>query len=396
MKKTIKGNFRWRYDNTRLYLDYYIEVNGKFVRKRPLFATVTIGSVKERKELEKAASKKLDHLLRESQNPLLFENPPEFPTYKQIAHFYWDKKGSVKEFHKKAFHSSPDFGKLKKSIAYFGDMDSNKITRFDVKEYRKMLAQNKNQKTGEPLRNSYINRLVAIVGQVYHFCVSQEEFIYAKLPEFEQEKYGNIDILTHLENPIKGLPRKTEIKNKPYVPTRKEFVRFWKELKPAIQYLAITEIHTGLRKRNVLELKWEHVDIFKGYIEIPTYKGSNNGPPLIHKMSSELHQMMKLLCKHRGENVYVHVKNNGEPFSDFSRAWSTALKNADVPHFSFRALRTAYATWSVENNVTIGLLQKALGHTTTQTTSEFYNESKMATTIIAKDQPALLPSGTFG
>lgn len=397
MQKSIKGSFRWR--KNALHIDYRKKVDGKSVRVREAFGMATTGTQKERRGLEKKALAKLESIMAEQDNSKFFDNSQtetNFPTYEQIAHFYWDTKGATKEGFEKGYHASPDFGKLKKSIAYFGDMPSNKITRLDVKEYRKTLSQIKHFRTGKPLKNSYINRLIAIIGQVYSHCISQEEFMYKNLSDFEKEKYGNIDILVHLENPRIGLQNRTEERNPPYVPTREEFVRFWKELKPAIQYIAITGIHTGLRKKNVVKLKWEHVDIFKGYIIVPTHKGSKNGPPLIHKMADELHCMMKLLSKYKGENVYVHVKSNGEPYSDFSRAWNTAIKKAEVSRFTFKGLRTTYATWTVERGVAMPLLQKSLGHSTSQPTSEFYNESKIATDIIAKDQPALLPTGTFG
>lgn len=398
MNTAVKGSFFWKKNNT-LHLDYYVSVKGKKVRKRPKFRSAKTSTKRERLQLEAEAKDELCVIAdRQQQNEQIFDNfgTVQYPTYSQIAHFFWEKKWCHKPyFAEKEYHATPDYGKLLKSIDYFGDTPANEVQRIHIKEYRKSLGKKK-KSNGDPLSNAYINRLVAMIGQVYHFCIGQEEFDYEDLDRFEQEKYGNINMLANLDNPIKGLPKKTETPKKFYVPTLEEFCRFVSELKPSLQYLALTGIHTALRRRNVVRLKWEHVDLFNGYINVPDYKGCKYGIPLRLKMSEELHEMMKFLFKHKNESEYVHLKEDGKPYIDFHRAWDAALLRAKVPHFPFRALRNIYVTWAVERNVALGLLQKSLGHKTVQTVSKHYNQSQHATDLIVKEQPTIMPTGTFG
>ena len=151
--------------------------------------------------------------------------------------------------------------------------------------------------------------------------------------------------------------------------------------------------HTGLRPRNIIELQWDQLDMDGEYVVIDSYKGSNNrnAPPLILKLHPELLELIGMLEKSRqsGE-IYVFPKSFQKPYKNFAASWHRACQKAKIPEFKFKNLRATYTSWRIEEGVSIGLLQRALGHTTLNTTARFYNLAQKCSDEIVKTQRPIL------
>ena len=87
------GSFKWRgVNNNRLYLDYTI--NKK--RFRVFYASCKTDSKSEKRNLEKQARLELDQLQRQVENGEFVT--AEYPSYKQLVLFYWNKSYVEKEY----------------------------------------------------------------------------------------------------------------------------------------------------------------------------------------------------------------------------------------------------------------------------------------------------------
>ncbi len=378
------GSFRWR--GNSLQLDYRLKRGG--ARQRPVYATLRTGSVSERRQLEEAARKYLNDIETSIRKGTIFDNSENaFPTYKQAALFYWEKFESKKEYILADNGSyASEFFKVETSIKYFDGKHVDEIKREDIKSYRAHLRE-LGVKAKRPWGDAYINRFVSKVGQVYHQIINQEYWRFESAPEGEMIRYGKIDSCVKIENPVHGLSKLYEKETSHFIPTIDQFLKAWDFLLPYQKLLAIIGIHTGLRKRNVVCLKWGQVDLFGRKIKIDSHKG--NKPPLIVRLHPEVIDVLKICSWSRKISEYVICKSDGKPYKDFHVTWNKAWSDAGFERVRFRDLRTIYASWRIEEGIELGLLQRALAHTSPTTTGKIYNRTQRASEIILKTQRPL-------
>lgn len=388
MKAKKFGSFTWR--GPSIYMDY--RINGK--RYRVKFGTMRSGSAAESANLEREAQLRLNEIEIALRRGTLFDNQKHYPTYKQMALWYWEKHQSPKWYigHYRCCEAS-DFSKLQFSIEYFGDTPGDEIKREHVKAFRMWLRDHGNsKKVRRQWSNAYINRIVATVGQVYNHCISQEIWRFESAPPAEQGRYGNIDICVDMINPILGLPRLPETPKDPIIPTIEQFRKLLAELNPIFGQMAIVGAHTGLRRRNIVELKVSEVDLLKNQIDIESQK---SGAPLTSKL---LHEEAATIIRERIaanalngiQTKYVFCKPDGDCYHDFYTHWRKACEGAGLKGFCFEHLRPTYASWRFEEGATLPVVQLLLDHSTPTTTGRFYNRSTQVAAKVMEKQRSIV------
>lgn len=386
MKEKQFGSFYW--EGSTLRLNYMIDGE----RQRPWFARMRIGSKAEKRNLEQEARNRLNEIEVAMRHGEFFDSTP-YPTYKQMALHYWEKFQSIKQYmidDPNCYRS--DFSKLMITIEHFGDKKADLIKREDIKNFRMYLRElGDSDKVRKKWENAYINRIVACVGQVFKHCISQELWRFESASMDERIRYGNIDVCVKLENPIHGLPKLEEDPKPPIIPTREKFRALLDNLMPVYRDMAIIGVHTGLRRRNVVKLQISEISIESAEIYIKGHKGRSE--PTIKKLHTEAVDVLRSRLRYIKENgietKYIFCKPDGNPYKDFYRHWRKACKAADLDGFWFEHLRPTYASWRVEEKVSMPLLQRQLDHSTSQTTSRFYNKSSAASEEILKTQRAI-------
>ena len=135
-------------------------------------------------------------------------------------------------------------------------------------------------------------------------------------------------------------------------------------LKPIIY----TALYTGMRRGNILALKWDDLDFKNNLINIRVKDrmkdgGKNLSIPMIDKLKTILQAQPKI-------NEYV-FNYNGSPITDIKHSWRTTLKNAGLPYTNFHTLRHTAATWILKKTGNLKLTQQILGHASIQTTLKY-------------------------
>lgn len=385
------GSFRWRRGENYLKkgekpivgdsicLDYRISGS----RKRPVFETLKTGSKSEIANLEREARNYLDQLEKDLKNSAALIEKPDYPTYTQMAEWWWENDYCQRTYMMDRSRQISDRGKLDYAIEFFRGKTGDQIDREQVKKFRMYLRKVGASKK-KPWKDSYINRIISMVGQVYRGCIVQEIYDSKTSDLKEVKKYGKIELCVRLNNPIHGLPKLYEVPVEPVVPNVEQLVKFMSFLPPVLKYCALIGVHTGLRKRNILQLRVSEVRLSTGEFVIGSTKGVL---PMIIKLHPELIKLFSRLSQFwREDQVFVFEKTPGKPFKKLDDSWNKARDLAGIPGFQFRNLRTTYATWRVEENISMPLLQAAMGHTTSQTTARYYNKARHATETILKTQ----------
>ncbi|MCI5823736.1 MAG: site-specific integrase [Candidatus Gastranaerophilales bacterium] len=141
--------------------------------------------------------------------------------------------------------------------------------------------------------------------------------------------------------------------------------RLFKVLPEYLKGIVIVALNTGLRKSNILELRWEQINFDFNFIEVLENKGNKH---LLIPLNEKLIQFFsnKPDVERKG---YIFINpETGLPYKDIKKAWSTALEKANIENFRFHDLRHTFATRLIEKNIDIVVAKELMGHADISTT----------------------------
>lgn len=127
---------------------------------------------------------------------------------------------------------------------------------------------------------------------------------------------------------------------------------------PYMQHLVIFSLATGLRQANVLNLKWEQIDLRRQVAWIypdQAKAGKAIGVPLNHTA-------MQVLMDRPRVSDYVFTHSKGARVKSISsRVWREALEKAGIADFRWHDLRHTWASWLVQNGTPLAALKEMGG-----------------------------------
>jgi integrase len=160
---------------------------------------------------------------------------------------------------------------------------------------------------------------------------------------------------------------------------------------PMLYYvLFLLALTSGMRKGELLGLKWADVDIKQGIISVkrtavwanktlylkdmPKTESSIRTIQLPEQTVKEL-KKWQLACPTNSLNlVFPSPKTNDILYpNSLDKAFNKAVKAAGVNKISFHGLRHTFATTLLANNVNPKIVQEMLGHATIKTTMDTYS-----------------------
>ncbi|MDH5542030.1 MAG: site-specific integrase [Nitrospinota bacterium] len=188
---------------------------------------------------------------------------------------------------------------------------------------------------------------------------------------------------------IEKNPAEAVKKNKPGK-SRIRFLEEWEiqalyEASPEwLKNLIIGARHSGLRRGNLLELKWSQVNLFKRWILIGKTK---NGEPLGIPIFDEFHDILLKLSKLKHiRSDYIFAEPDGKKIheSKLRKAWLTALdrtskppivskspNNTGIENLRWHDLRHDFASRLVQAGVDLYVVKELLGHKDIKETQKY-------------------------
>jgi integrase len=143
-------------------------------------------------------------------------------------------------------------------------------------------------------------------------------------------------------------------------------------LEAAPEYLrpiVIVALKTGMRRGEILHLRWRAVDFERRVIKV---EESKSGKPRFVDMSPELAELLRRLRV--GEPAAEFVFSNprtGRPLVEVGKAFRRACKLAGIAGLRFHDLRHSFATRLIEAGVDIVTVKELLGHSTITLTQRY-------------------------
>lgn len=209
--------------------------------------------------------------------------------------------------------------------------------------------------------NSTVNRHVEVLSKIFSLCIDnkllaenpcravqdlREENFKIRFLTTEEEKA----LFSAIEAPHKSLTGNITY---PYI-----------HLKP----LVICALQTGMRRGEIFNLKWSHIDFKDGFIEVlKTKSGKARKIPI----SPRLDLLLKdILATSTSDYVFINPETN-KPYTDIKKSFNTVVKKANIANFRFHDLRHTVATRMVESGADLLVVKEILGHSDIKTTMRY-------------------------
>ena len=132
---------------------------------------------------------------------------------------------------------------------------------------------------------------------------------------------------------------------------------------PYLKPIIATAVYTGMRRSEILNLKWDDINFNHKIIRV--YSSKTNSIRYI-PLSGELEKILINLAK-TSEYVFTY---RGKHIKSINRSFKTYIKNVD-PNITFHMFRHAFITNLVLNGANIKTIQSLAGHRDITTTEKY-------------------------
>ena len=140
----------------------------------------------------------------------------------------------------------------------------------------------------------------------------------------------------------------------------------------------------GCRKRELLDAKWEDFDLGRRQWRIPVTK---SGKARHVPISESVQQVLSQLPRWEGCPYVVPNPQTRQPYVSIFCSWNSARKEAGMPELRMHDLRHSFASFLINSNHSLYVVQKLLGHTQIKTTAR-YSHVSPGTLLNAADAAA--------
>lgn len=153
--------------------------------------------------------------------------------------------------------------------------------------------------------------------------------------------------------------------------SEKEERRLLKAIKnPLLKDIVIFALNTGLRKSEILNLKWDEVDLRLKCIILGSEKTKSKRKHILPLNQKALKVIKRRLKEKRKGCPYVFHRS-GKEIKCFKEAFKNALKRAKIKDFHFHDLRHTFASRLVQKGVDLYVVKHLLNHADITTTQRY-------------------------
>lgn len=243
-----------------------------------------------------------------------------------------------------ANNKTPDKARTQRKLicTYFGtDRNVLEIKPSDIERFKAyMLSSGRSKAT--------TNRYLAGIRRAYNILLADDLINY---------------------NPMRKVSLYSENNRRYRYLNKQEWERLKEVLPENLYYIVSVALLTGLRKSNVLKLKWEQIDFNLRLIEI--LKQDNKGNKRIYKPITDALYELLLALKPKSKGYIFPNPDTGKPYTSVRKSFNTALKKAGIEDFRFHDLRRTVGTWLLQNGVDIRVIQSLLDHSDVRVTERY-------------------------
>ncbi len=213
---------------------------------------------------------------------------------------------------------------------------------------------------GRPRKNNTVIRYIASIGIVLEYCI--KEWLW----------------LTH--NPVRSIKKPHVGKGKTRFFDQDEIQKI-KTLcaaseSPHLLPIFTIALHSGMRRGEVLSLKWENIDFKNKEIHLAT---SKNGEPRDIPMTEEVFKILSSLAIYKpidSSHLLFPKKNDVQKPIDIRPSWERVLQKAGIQGATFHTIRHTTCSLLAQMGLSPILIARIVGHKDSRTTDRYTHAVK--------------------
>lgn len=165
---------------------------------------------------------------------------------------------------------------------------------------------------------------------------------------------------------------------------------------PHLKAFISLALNTGMRKNEMLYLRWRKVDLHGNRIILEpgdTKTGKQRMIPINQNAKQTLTQLNEFRMRNAPQSPWVFTKKDGDRLTKIDIQFRNHIKKAGIHDFRVHDLRHTFASWLVMADVPLLQVKELLGHTTIKTTERYAHLAQSAliraVTVLDTLQPNL-------
>lgn len=319
--------------DTGSWVIQYKDPNGKL-------KTETVG--KKPAVTKTMARKRLEDIERSIEDNKYEMSKAVIPTLNEFSKDYIDFQINIKQIrsHDRSKRVLDYFSKL------YGDKKLSEITIQDIDIY-------KQQRLTEGIKPGTLKRELNVIRNMFYQAKRWRKF--------------------YDDNPVSlsGMPEVYDLKER--ILTFDEEQRLLNSSPSHFKNIVIAALNTGMRKGELISLKWSNVDLENNVITLESINTKSKKKRLI-PINSVLRKLLLELKLKSPNNEYVFLSADGKRYKkhdSLNGIWKRTTKKAGIEGLRFHDLRHTAATRMVEAGVNIVAVNKILGHSDLKMTMRY-------------------------
>lgn len=158
-----------------------------------------------------------------------------------------------------------------------------------------------------------------------------------------------------------------------------------------LKYIIALLLMLGCRKRELLNAKWEHIDLDQRSWKVPL---SKSGKARHIPLSNDAVELFKKLPRLRNCPYALPNPKTLKPYGDIHAQWHTACRKAGLKDVRIHDLRHTFASMLVNSGQSLFVVSRALGHSNIAQTAR-YSHLADDTLLAAADAAAKAMGNTW-
>ena len=238
--------------------------------------------------------------------------------------------------------------KLKKNFAdkYLHEITPKDITKYKAERIKEIKKAKRNDGREQFISPATVNRSLAVLKSMFNKAILWNKAEHNPCSAVKMFKENN-QRLRFLE--------------------REEIDKLLANCCEHLRSIVIVALNTGMRKSEILGLKWQDIDIKRNIIYLYNTK---NGDKREVPMNEVVQKTIIGVLKHP-DSQYIFCNKEGKPYGNVRTSFFTALKKSGIVNFRFHDLRHTFASYLVMSGVDLNTVRELLGHKSIEMTLRY-------------------------